>query len=226
MSDSDQANTWPHYRDPPPLSDTSPLTAAKSSETAASRAPQVRAQQSSGPQNKQATVETPAPNTWPHYRLPPDLDDADATKTAAGQPPPPAAAMPSGLSTDAPAAARRTVPPRAHSLLVMGMLVFAFLIGLTATLLIVRPWASTTSDEDRAIPYPYAPTRSDPPPITGNASVPIDPGAALTQQAANDRSIIATIPDGYWVPQFSSKRVGLIADGIIYTKQDVWNDHR
>jgi len=65
-----------------------------------------------------------------------------------------------------------------------------------------------------------APTTSDPAQLAAT-----DPDAALAQQTASDRPSIAGIPDGYWVPQLSSKRVGLVADGITYTEQAIWEDH-
>lgn len=36
---------------------------------------------------------------------------------------------------------------------------------------------------------------------------------------------MAVVPEGYWVPQLSSKKVGLVANGITYDEQAIWRDH-
>ena len=48
---------------------------------------------------------------------------------------------------------------------------------------------------------------------------------ALKELADYDRGFVGSTLQNYWVPQISSKRVGLRADGIIYTNNDILRDH-
>lgn len=72
--------------------------------------------------------------------------------------------------------------------------------------------------------YSTYPTSSAPSP-TYSPPTPVDAGAALRQQSENDRPAVAAIPDGYWVPQLSSKRPGRLPDGVTYTEQSILDDH-
>jgi hypothetical protein len=47
--------------------------------------------------------------------------------------------------------------------------------------------------------------------------------AALNQQVAQDRPSVDGLV-GYWVPQLSSKRVGMVANGIAYDYNAIWQD--
>lgn len=49
---------------------------------------------------------------------------------------------------------------------------------------------------------------------------PVSPDVALQQQADNDRQNVDALV-GYWVPQLSSKTIGLTADGITYGYQEI-----
>jgi hypothetical protein len=82
----------------------------------------------------------------------------------------------------------------------------------------------TSSDKNPVVPTPLPTTtsRSTPSPAP---PTPTDPGSALRQRARDDRTALAAVPDGYWVPQLSSKKVGLVADGVTYTEQAIWDDH-
>lgn len=92
------------------------------------------------------------------------------------------------------------------------VLVFAWWFTLPPTVGVVSPPGSVPSYTAQIpSPVPAAPT---------------DPGAVLAQQAANDRSTVATIPEGYWVPQLSSKHIGTVDDGITYTEQDIVDNHQ
>ncbi|MCA1702028.1 MAG: hypothetical protein LC808_01645 [Actinobacteria bacterium] len=52
-------------------------------------------------------------------------------------------------------------------------------------------------------------------PTQPSIAPPVSPDVALQQQVDNDRQQVEALV-GYWVPQLSSKTVGLPADGIIY----------
>jgi hypothetical protein len=107
-------------------------------------------------------------------------------------------------------------------------------LGALAALLFVGPWAplrpAPTSGTTSAAPVPQAPavpTAAAPPVQAPPSPAPVaaDPGERLRTQADADRPLLASVPEGEWVPQLSSKKVGLVADGITYTEQDIWNDH-
>jgi serine/threonine-protein kinase len=72
----------------------------------------------------------------------------------------------------------------------------------------------TTSSE----PAPAPPTPIPPPPPPAP-----DPGTELQQQAAADSATAESLV-GTWVPQVSSKRDGLVADGITYDDAAIWAD--
>lgn len=86
---------------------------------------------------------------------------------------------------------------------------------------------SDRRDADPAIPStsrtaPSTTTTTSPPTTTDPSA-----GAAgtLAQIRATDRSQVELLTDR-WVPQISSKRVGLRADGIVYGPVDILNKHR
>lgn len=57
--------------------------------------------------------------------------------------------------------------------------------------------------------------------------VPTDEDSArrmLEGQVANDRAQVEALT-GYWVPQLSSKRPGLVANGITYDYRAIWSDY-
>jgi len=49
--------------------------------------------------------------------------------------------------------------------------------------------------------------------------------SALRELAASDRPEVRTYLENRWVPQIGSKRVGLVAEGITWTKVDILRDH-
>ncbi|MDQ4039334.1 MAG: hypothetical protein M3313_13530 [Actinomycetota bacterium] len=182
-------------------------------------------QRDAGPEQGTAGGES-APNVWPNYQLPPDL--VTGSPGSATSEPLSAPAV-TGFPPHPPLGTHQPGPPtsstRPQPLLVVGAAALALVVGVAVTLLLTQPWAS--SGETITGMTQAAPTPSYAAPTTSNRLqlAAADPGAALTQQAADDRSTIAEIPDGYWVPQLSSKRVGLVADGITYTEQAIWEDH-
>lgn len=68
-------------------------------------------------------------------------------------------------------------------------------------------------------------TTTRPAPITTTTTVPDDPGRTLEELAAARASRVEAL-DGMWVPQVSSKRVGLEADDIIYGEAEILDDFR
>jgi hypothetical protein len=62
------------------------------------------------------------------------------------------------------------------------------------------------------------------------ASTPTDDSAtsaeqALDNQVATDSTLLGTLEDT-WVPQLSSKSVGLVADGITYGYPEIWSNYQ
>ena len=226
MSDPHQANTGPHYQEPPPLPNMPQQpTAVTPPAATASAAPPVSSHQDAGAGQDTPSGE-PTPNIWPNYQLPPDLV-TDSTGSAKSEPVPAPSA--SGIAPHAPLGALPPSPPTApghpQPSLVVGAAALALIVGVAVTLLITKPWAS--GEPGTGMTTQAAPTQTYVTPTTSNLVqlATTDPGAALAQQTASDSPVIAGIPDGYWVPQLSSKRVGLVADGITYTEQAIWEDH-
>lgn len=50
-------------------------------------------------------------------------------------------------------------------------------------------------------------------------------GAALTELAASDYPVVRSNLANRWIPQISSKKVGLVTDGITYADPDILRDH-
>ncbi|WP_410670583.1 zinc ribbon domain-containing protein [Amycolatopsis sp. cmx-4-68] len=87
-----------------------------------------------------------------------------------------------------------------------------------------RPAASSPSDV--AAP---ATTTTSAEPVSTSATpdpAPTDEDSArrlLEAQVANDRSQVEALAES-WVPQLSSKRAGLVVDGITYDHRAIWTD--
>ena len=54
----------------------------------------------------------------------------------------------------------------------------------------------------------------------------VDPGSELRDLANDDRAFVSRSLDGRWVPQISSKRVGLQAEGITWDNAQILREHR
>jgi hypothetical protein len=73
-----------------------------------------------------------------------------------------------------------------------------------------------------------APTSKPVSPTTATRTVTATPGveaaslARLQRLAADDRS---SVPTDVWVPQISSKRVGLVAQGIVWDNEQILDEH-
>lgn len=58
------------------------------------------------------------------------------------------------------------------------------------------------------------------------ATLPSDPKQALDQLVATDRASVEDDLNGKWVPQLSSKKVGLEAEGKTWTAEDILAEHQ
>lgn len=107
-----------------------------------------------------------------------------------------------------------------------GAILVVSALATIVALVLVFAWWFTLAPTVRAVAGPSGsvPSYSVQIPAAVPAT-PTDPGAVLAQQAANDQATVATIPEGYWVPQLSSKRIGTVDDGKTYTEQDIVDDH-
>lgn len=198
MFDPDQSEQWPPRWDPPPPLATPPPAQASTEATPALDAPRREA----------ARVGS---DPLPTYALPPDMPAPPTREVRAAGPP----------GHPAPAPAPTGGGHRSRPMLVVLAAVAAAVLGVGATLAIVQPWAVT------ATPTPNPPvTRTVLPPAQTASEAQEDPGEALRAQLTADRAAMAAVPAGDWVPQLSSKRVGLVADGVTYSDETIWADHR
>lgn len=85
------------------------------------------------------------------------------------------------------------------------------------------PRRSTTVDRDDTTSPDAAENPTSTVAITTAAPV-VDPHARLVDTVAGDRTQVEQLV-GSWVPQVSSKRVGLEADGIVYDDAAILRDH-
>ncbi|MGH3916894.1 MAG: zinc ribbon domain-containing protein [Pseudonocardiaceae bacterium] len=133
-----------------------------------------------------------------------------------------------GKQVSAPAVHRRT---RGRLVAIVTMLVL--LLGAGG----VAAWATLVDTPD-ALPDP-APPPSPPQPETSTSRA-VDPTPSsdtpsvnpedaardgLTRQISLDRPQVQSELAEAWVPQLSSKRPGLVVDGIPYAYSDILNDH-
>lgn len=121
-------------------------------------------------------------------------------------------------------------PTRPRGRLVVTLAALSLLLGIGG----VAAWATLTRDADApALPSPATPP--DQPPAEGSTSYVADSpsgvdstGTALDQLTAQislDRPEVARELAEAWVPQLSSKRSGLVVDGISYDYTDILKDH-
>lgn len=108
-------------------------------------------------------------------------------------------------------------PPRWNQpLLIAASVIIALLLGVGVTLVAIKLWASPSN---LTTPTTIAPSQ------VYQAPVP-DPATALYEQANTDRATLVAITDGMWVPQVSSKRVNLFADGRLYDNAAILENHQ
>lgn len=72
------------------------------------------------------------------------------------------------------------------------------------------------------------PSTQAPPAITTTTTIapPVDPHQQLLDIQAADSATVASIPDGAWLPQISSKQVGLVVNGVTFGDQEILDDHQ
>lgn len=83
-----------------------------------------------------------------------------------------------------------------------------------------EPKSEETSAGDES-----APASEDPEPTETESTLPDDPKKALKQLAATDGKEVTDDLDGKWVPQLSSKKVGIEAEGKTWKEQDILDEH-
>lgn len=119
---------------------------------------------------------------------------------------------------------------RSRTLLLTVAAALVAVLAAVAVVVVIRPW-STGPDN---VPIPPTPTFLPPPttvaPPTTTAETIAEttgeaPDQVLADQATLDRPTVEGLV-GYWVPQVSSKAVGLFADGRTYTDEDIVTDHQ
>ncbi|HEX2298901.1 MAG TPA: hypothetical protein VHH34_10355, partial [Pseudonocardiaceae bacterium] len=127
-------------------------------------------------------------------------------------------------------------PSRSRGRLVLILAVVALLVGaggVTAWATLAPRSASSTLD-DSTLPAP-SPTGPPTSPAETSSSQPTAPSSAvgsedsarnqLTQQISLDRPQVQRELAEQWVPQLSSKQLGLVVDGMTYHYTDILNDH-
>lgn len=119
---------------------------------------------------------------------------------------------------------------RPRDRLVAAVAVLTLLLGAGG----VAAWATLTRDTETPIPSNPAAPPSRPQAATSTSQVTtpllsVDPQDAardeLTQQISLDRPQVQGELAEKWVPQLSSKRPGLVVDGITYNYTDIVHDH-
>jgi hypothetical protein len=146
-------------------------------------------------------------------------------------PPPPPPPWQHAPAPDVPAAVPRRRAGWRAPVLVIGLVVLLGIAGVVAvTSRHHTPAAAPAGD----VPVAAGPSVAAPP-VTGTgvlapppttASRPVDAAsakAALDDELAQDEDIAEQLVD-QWVPQLSSKRPGLVADGVRYDYQRIWRN--
>lgn len=111
---------------------------------------------------------------------------------------------------------------------VMGTVVAAFAVVLTIALISTTQQGAPTASSGENPISPTTLSRTAPSATTSlpSSHAPLDESSArqvLQTQVANDRPRVEALT-GYWVPQLSSKRLGLVANGTMYSYQAIWAD--
>jgi serine/threonine-protein kinase len=149
---------------------------------------------------------------------------APAPTLMPGQPPPPLGPPPGG-----PTEQDQRRPQRKKAAAVVGAIATVVAVVTTVALVATAqngaPTASPGGDQtsnttESTENTPDSTISSMPSPV------PTDENSAqqvLESQVANDRSQVEALT-GYWVPQLSSKRFGLVANGTTYGYGGIWSD--
>jgi hypothetical protein len=156
-------------------------------------------------------AEPPDPDGVPLDALPP----APAPTLMPGPPEPP---QPPPVSPTEQDRRKRTAAVAGAAVGGAAVIVIAVIVAVALVGPSGSPTASSAGAESQAIATTAPTTTSSPVPTDENSAHQM-----LTSQAANDRSQVEALTE-YWVPQLSSKRPGLVANGITYDYQAIWSD--
>jgi len=104
------------------------------------------------------------------------------------------------------------------SLATIAAVVIAIGVWLTAPP-VVRPIPSGLGGTTTGYSLPTAPGSGSAP------TSPPTPGEQLAALRRQDAAAVADIPDGYWVPQLGSNRVGIDTTGRQWDEQAILDDH-
>ncbi|GEM_PF-1430164 len=184
-----------------------------------------------------ANAATPPPNAaaWPG--TPPGAEFLQPPPSPPGPNPPPPGNTPAGASPGgaAPTAQR----PRRSKGLIAAVVVLAVIaaaaIGFGAMMFLNRDGddgstvaATTAPAGEDASTAPSAGPSEDAAPSDdpeSSPTLPADPKQALDQIVTTDRKTVIADLDGKWVPQLSSKKVGLEAEGKTWEPKDILAEH-
>jgi hypothetical protein len=119
-----------------------------------------------------------------------------------------------------PTRSRSGFPVRAVVVVVVTMLAAG---GAAAWYGLGGPGVSASTAEERTAPSPPGALSPDARPVPAAPAVPEDPAAALAAQVETDRPR-AEESVGYWVPQISSKAVGMEVNGAVYDATRILQD--
>jgi hypothetical protein len=129
-------------------------------------------------------------------------------------------------------------PPRKTLAVVVGAIAFVVVAGVVAAVVLLGggtngdPSAASTGGDSSTPSQPPASIVDEPEPAEPTTTTlppdqaPTDEASAhqmLDDEVANDHDAVESITEE-WVPQLSSKRLGLKANGTVYDYQTIWAD--
>lgn len=105
---------------------------------------------------------------------------------------------------------------------IAGLILVLSALGTVIMLMILLAQCSTQPSSVAVATGTTSNTATAPASVPAQAPIhsPVSPEVALQQQVEADRQYVETLV-GYWVPQLSSKTVGLKADGIVYGHTEI-----
>lgn len=124
------------------------------------------------------------------------------------------ALAPSAVGAQANPPARRGTKP----ILIVAAAAVAVASAVVIGISFLTPTPTPTSPP---VPTPTPSPGPTPAPTTSPAPAPVTAAAQLQAEVATDSNTTESLV-GYWVPQLSSKKDGLVADGITYDDDAIW----
>lgn len=127
---------------------------------------------------------------------------------------------------------RRTGAGGLIAVLLVGILVVAA-AGLGSAFAASKHWLAGSAEPQPGAPVASAPAQPSPPPQTTTEAPTTDPNAPPTTETQAAADLNAEVMQdqpaaeqliGSWVPQLSSKKLGLVANGITYDDVAIWQD--